>query len=634
MIWNTDKMNRLLYAFVSVAFLLFLAPTAKAQSTYTAASCNMSDVATAVANENAHAVNGDTISIPAGNCAWTGTLSSSFKVSVTIQGAGAQNSTSYNSAITPPNSITDADSTIIIDGITSSASPIWNIGIAAGTTLRFTGIAIAQSSSAANESNGVVTFSGPWTAQLRVDHSHLTLNSGAGGFGVYGALIGVADHNYYQMSTPIGAANSNDIRAYNGAGWNNVSDPNGYGDGSWADSEHWGTNLFIFAEDSYFSGGGIGDCYDGGRSVVRYSTVVNNQGFYSHGLSGGANRGCRAQEFYNVYFTATYPAYGQIGHPNSGGMLAWGITTAGNEVSTVASSQMERILTNEGQNATEVSPAPNGWGYCGTKYSTGTASTTSGSTAVTGTNFSSSWPMPAPLWIPGAVCPNYNYSGTTGSSCAVSSVASSTPLLKAAAGASVSGVTWTIGSPWDGGQADTGYPCLDSPGRGKADLLNSQNFPNRLDTVTKSITWPNQVLSPMYFWDNTLGATNSAVVFSDGTGTLAANRDYFVQLGTRGQSGSNCTAPSGCNITVGINQTNRAPVSGSDSCPAATDPMTGNPAPGVGWWDTASNTLYDCSATNTWSVYYTPYTYPHPLTTGGTTGASVNPPTGLVATVQ
>jgi hypothetical protein len=30
----------------------------------------------------------------------------------------------------------------------------------------------------------------------------------------------------------------------------------------------------------------------------------------------------------------------------------------------------------------------------------------------------------------------------------------------------------------------------------------------------------------------------------------------------------------------------------------------------------ADGVLYICSATNTWSVYYTPYMYPHPLQSG------------------
>jgi hypothetical protein len=39
--------------------------------------------------------------------------------------------------------------------------------------------------------------------------------------------------------------------------------------------------------------------------------------------------------------------------------------------------------------------------------------------------------------------------------------------------------------------------------------------------------------------------------------------------------------------------------------------------PLVAYWATDTNVLYQCTSTNTWTTYYTPYTYPHPLQ-GGT----------------
>jgi len=64
---------------------------------------------------------------------------------------------------------------------------------------------------------------------------------------------------------------------------------------------------------------------------------------------------------------------------------------------------------------------------------------------------------------------------------------------------------------------------------------------------------------------------------------------------------------------------------------------------GVGYWATdqgswntsgsgGQGVFYKCLSTNTWALYYTPYSYPHPLRTGGST--SVAGPTSLSAVVQ
>src|SRR5215831_6864231 len=69
----------------------FFASPAVAQKTYTAVSCNYSDV-NAVVNGPTHtAVAGDTINVPAGTCTWTSQLS--ISVGITLMGNGTPNST-------------------------------------------------------------------------------------------------------------------------------------------------------------------------------------------------------------------------------------------------------------------------------------------------------------------------------------------------------------------------------------------------------------------------------------------------------------------------------------------------------------------------------------------------------------
>src|SRR5271169_3790626 len=101
---------------------------ASAQGTYSAATCNLSDVSAAIASEQAKPLDGDIISIPSGTCTWTGStnLSATFNKSVTIQGAGAISTTSGGA------STTGTDQTIIIDNLTGRPSTTISFNTVAG----------------------------------------------------------------------------------------------------------------------------------------------------------------------------------------------------------------------------------------------------------------------------------------------------------------------------------------------------------------------------------------------------------------------------------------------------------------------------------------------------------------------
>jgi hypothetical protein len=177
------------------------------------------------------------------------------------------------------------------------------------------------------------------------------------------------------------------------------------------------------------------------------------------------------------------------------------------------------------------------------------------------------------------------------------------------------------GSTWDQTQGSSGYACLDQPGRGKGDLLSGQ-FPIACDMTTGCTTyngtWPNQALEPLYEW---LDSWAAAPGYPYGFATAATptvevqNQDYYLWCNASA-NGTGCTSFNG---STGV---------GSGLFSARPSTCT----PQVAYWATDTTTLYQCSAANAWSVYYTPFTYPHPLTQG--TGTAPAAPTDLQVTVE
>jgi hypothetical protein len=176
-------------------------------------------------------------------------------------------------------------------------------------------------------------------------------------------------------------------------------------------------------------------------------------------------------------------------------------------------------------------------------------------------------------------------------------------------------------SNWDGNADSTGQPCLDGIGRGAGDLLTG-SFPNLVNQTTGKMSWPHQARVPVYAWNNTLNTNSYAPnhYWQNYDNASVENRDYYIQL-------PNVNESSSFNGTAGVG-----------SGPLSARPSTCTAGPGgntwgVGYWATDTQAFYVCNPTNTWTKYYAPYSYPHPLTQGSSATLPAAP-TGLLATVQ
>jgi hypothetical protein len=201
----------------------------------------------------------------------------------------------------------------------------------------------------------------------------------------------------------------------------------------------------------------------------------------------------------------------------------------------------------------------------------------------------------------------------------------------------------STGSNWDGNASPTaGYPCIDTVGRGQSDQV-SGFFPKKCDITTfpsgcSSFTgsWLHNKLEPNYEWLNQyqINANQNLVYYNTDPTNFVTNRDYYAYTRTWNGSAFTGTAFNGT-VGTGSGLLSARP-STCTAGPGGTYGSSPTGSYGVAYWGTDTNTLYVCTATNTWTAVYTPYTYPHPLTLGSGTASSSapTPPTNVKATVQ
>ena len=196
--------------------------------------------------------------------------------------------------------------------------------------------------------------------------------------------------------------------------------------------------------------------------------------------------------------------------------------------------------------------------------------------------------------------------GKTGVAISMTHYRSATP---SAAGYS-SSVGRCDGTNSKDGNRIMGYPCWRQPGRDG--LAN---------------------LQPMYVWNNKWSDTGGKIdmaienpwnATSPSVDThIANNRDYYNAVSASAQTSS--SSPFNGSTGMGFGALANRPA----TCTTNTSESGG----GVGYFAVdqgSQGALYRCSATNTWTAHYQPYTYPHPLVTASGT-VPLSPPTNLTA---
>lgn len=598
-----------LHLFPLISIFVLFPSLSHGQATYPAASCSEAAVQAAYSTEQASAANGDIITVPAGTCIWTTALTISPSNTLTIQGAGS-------------------GSTVIQDGVPTSTFLAITVN-SASATFRLTGMSFTPASGVilTNYNNYPTTVTGMCSSitcpSVRLD------NLAWSGWDYYGYanpsnnnnaylivindVFGVMDHVTVTGDVTQGNFANFGLESYLGVG--------DYGDNSWAQPDSLGGANAFYIEDSTFNSPNhnwsLTDSERGGpRFVVRYNTMTNFN-VYTHGTeTDQRTRGSRHFEFYDNTITCSLSSgCGTFATLRSGTALIYNNTISAPYPGTLNS--LASLLTQ--QTYGNFTP----WTWCdgqgpwdnndGVTYDSGIIASNTPTSGTTSTVTDSTKNWTANQWA-NATDPYSLVDTTQNLAFEIASNTANTITLSTDTRqyyGNYGTLTWANGDSY---QILRASQCIDQVGRGQGTLLSG--WP------PASTGWVNETLDPVYEWGDTLtGAATSAFIsgiMSD-SGKVSANRDYYQYLGPQGVPASfNGTAGAGLGLL--------------SARPAACTAGPGGNTPGVGYWATDQNTLYVCNPTNTWTAYYTPYTYPHPLTQGAETLPA--PPTSLAATVQ
>ena len=599
-------MKRMSFAvFLLILFLVYANTCALAQGTYTAATCNQSDV-NAVINGPTHtAVDGDTINIPAGSCTWATGITVPDGIGITITGNGTPNSTPSTTGA----SASCGNTNITVSGVVAfGMTPTYGNSTSriscmllqpSGSGLGFKVLGTCTASGCPNLRVDNMTFSG-WAGVSHLGNSY--------GITAVGNMFGLFDHNtvngttgQYLQLTEFSHAN------YLGIG--------SYGDYVWNQSEDYGSANFLFIENNIFN---IAGCcenestpgattnWGGGRVVVRFNQFNNmddvNFSMGWHGTeSSGRPRSARAFEYYENAWTCGSEWCGQVAGARGGTGLTWG-----NTVSHPLSGFTNFFTLTTYR--TQGNPGAASWqGACdgssaydindGVTYCDGTVTATS---PVTISCSSGNVPSNPPAGSPYSLHDITANNGTE-----IISLSGNTVTL------SIGGGPGAFQGPSlnDHVQILRATACIDQAGGRGAGILY-----NATDPATP-VSSSAEALSPSYFWSNTINNGGPSVPGVQGVyvvnGRVIRSRDFYVE-----------------NLNQTAQSSSSSPFDGSTAIGMGHGTLANRPTgctTGVGYWATdqgnwnqsgsgGQGELFICTTTNTWTLSYTPYTYPHPLT--------------------
>jgi hypothetical protein len=576
-------------------------------NTYTAASCAERDVQTAV-NQ---AASGDTVVIPScpSGVTWGSNSSSDTALSVnagiTLIGQGAGN-------------------TVITDNIYKGNSncqgglPLIQVDVTTNVPWRISGFTLNGQTSAPNcgESDEEILASG-YSLQFRVDD--IVFNLGAvAGVNTANGVCGVIDHNTFndpQDVFPVTVHHD----TWQGVGY--------YGDNSWAQPDTFGTAQAVYIETNTFNFNTTGfpvGCFDseeGGRLVFRFNTGCPFVG--SHGLdSSGRYRSVRQWEIYENSFTSP-PISGSVPNMYTAIFMRGGtgfvFNNAFNDLGTAQYMTLAQL--NNYRSTSGYAP----WGPSGTAegcdgrgpFDTSTGKVYATFTASSSSSTDNTVASSSPGWTTNQWADSFNTGSIVYSLVDItlgwgSTIVSNTSNTIVTSGAAQAGQGLShVAYSGDTMEILSSYPCADQIGRGAGAYISGTNGTGGAPTPVAPV---NQASDPAYEWLNTYDGKSEAAFTVGGVGYyhVQPNRDYYAYntsfSGTTGVgSGTLAERPSSCTQGVAY---------------WATDQGSWNQSGSGGQGE-----LYLCSATNTWSLYYQPYTYPNPLTQGD----GPSPPTDLQA---